>query len=83
MNNNSTLKRVVITHLKEEIKIASSYNKPDNVIKKETIRSYENCEKVYVKEGALILIITNNAGDRKELGFSLAHIVRWEINLDE
>lgn len=82
MNNNSTLKSVVITHLKEEIKIASSYNKPDNVIKKESIRSYENCEKVYVKEGALILLINNN-GDRKELGFSLAHIVRWEINLDE
>lgn len=82
MNNNSTLKSVVITHLKEEIKIASSYNKPDNVIKKESIRAYGNCEKVYVKEGALILLINNN-GDRKELGFSLAHIVRWEINLDE
>lgn len=82
MNNNSTLKSVVITHLKEEIKMSSYYDKPDTVIRRERITSYEQCEKVYVKEGALILLINNN-GDRKELGFSLAHIVRWEINLDE
>lgn len=82
MNNNSTLKSVVITHLKEEINLAYSYNKPDTVIKKETRKWYHDCEKVYVKEGALILIINDN-GDRKELGFSLAHIVSWEINLNE
>lgn len=82
MNNNSNLKSVVITHLQEESKIASYYSKPDIVIKKEFNKWYENCEKVYVKDGALILLINNN-GNKKEIGFSLAHIVRWEINLDE
>lgn len=73
------LKRVSITHLKHDVKHSYYSQVPDVAIQKEVNTWYNDCEKAYVKDGALILIIATGKGKTKEIGFSLSHIIKWEV----
>lgn len=79
VKDKTDLKRVYVTHLKHKVKTSYRTNIADMIVPEEFPSYYDDCEKVYVKDGALILIISTGDGETKELGFSLSHIVKWEV----
>ena len=79
VKDKTDLKRVYVTHLKHKVKTSYRTNISDIIVPEEVASWYDDCEKVYVKDGALILIISTGDGETKELGFSLTHVVKWEV----